>query len=80
MAWSYDRLWKILIDRKMNRTDLLSRANINSKTLARMGKDEPISMDALGKICATLACQIEDIIEYVHEENTTESKNKQDKA
>ena len=73
MAWTYNRLWKILIDRKMKRTDLLSLANINTKTLARMGKDESISLDALGKICSALDCRIEDIIEYIPEDNTTES-------
>lgn len=65
MAWSYNRLWKLLIDKKMKRTDLLSVAKINRKTLANMGKDETISMDALGKICTALNCHIEDIVEFV---------------
>ena len=72
MAWSYNRLWKMLIDKKMKRTDLLSTAHINTKTLSRMGKEEPISMDALGKICRALYCRIEDIVEYIPDEDDTE--------
>ena len=72
MAWSYNRLWKILIDKKMKRTDLLSVAHINTKTLSRMGKEESISMDALGKICKALCCSIEDIVEYVPDEENPE--------
>ena len=65
MAWSYDLLWKLLIDRKMKRTDLITLAGINSRTLAKMGKNETISMDALGKICQLLNCEIGDIVEYI---------------
>ena len=72
MAWSYNRLWKMLIDKKMKRTDLLSVAHINTKTLSRMGKEEPISMDALGKVCRALHYRIENIVEYIPDENDTE--------
>ena len=72
VAWSYNRLWKMLIDKKMKRTDLLSVAHINTKTLSRMGKEEPISMDALGKVCRALHCRIEDIVEYIPDENDAE--------
>ena len=65
MSWSYDLLWKLLIDRKLKRTDLITQAGINSRTLAKMGKNETISMDALGKICQLLNCEIGDIVEYI---------------
>lgn len=65
MAWSYTSLWKLLIDRNMKRTDLISLAGINSRTLAKMGKSETVSMDALGRVCQLLDCKIEDIVEYV---------------
>jgi DNA-binding Xre family transcriptional regulator len=68
MGWSFAPLWKLLIDKKLKRTDLLSLANLHPQTLARMGKDEPISMDALGKICAALNCRIEDIVEFIPEQ------------
>lgn len=67
VAWSYNGLWKLLIDKKMKKTDLLTEAGLNPKTLARMGKDETVSMDALGKLCTTLNCRIEDIVEFVPE-------------
>jgi DNA-binding Xre family transcriptional regulator len=68
MPWSYNRLWKLLIDKNLKKTDLLSIAKINRKTLANMGKNETVSMDALEKICASLNCRIEDIVEFVPEE------------
>lgn len=65
MAWSYDRLWKLLIDKKLKKTSLIEVAHIHSNTLARMSKNEPISMEALGKLCTALDCRIEDIVEFV---------------
>lgn len=67
MAWSYNRLWILLIQRNMKKTDLLKTANITSSALAKMGKNLPVTMDALEKICRALNCQIEDIVEYVPE-------------
>ena len=68
MAWSYAPLWKLLIDRNMKKTDLLSVAGIYSQTLANMGKNNPVSMDVLGKICLALDCRIEDIILFIPED------------
>ncbi|NLB80126.1 MAG: helix-turn-helix transcriptional regulator [Clostridiaceae bacterium] len=68
MAWSYAPLWKLLIDRNMKKTDLLSMAGIYSQTLANMGKNKPVSMDVLGKICLALDCRIEDIILFIPED------------
>ena len=65
MAWNYAPLWKLLIDRNMKRTDLLSTAKIYSQTLAKMGKNEPVSMDVLGRICTALNCRLEDIVEFI---------------
>ena len=70
MSWNYTPLWKLLIDRNMKRTDLLSKAKIYSQTLAKMGKNEAVSMDALGRICEALQCRIEDIVEYIPEERS----------
>ena len=63
MAISYDRLWKLLIDRKMNRTELKEASGISFNVLARMGKNEPISFESIEKICFTLGCDIGDIVE-----------------
>ena len=65
MAWSYERLWILLVKKKMKRTDLLTVAGINTNALARMGKDLPVTMDNLGKVCHALNCRLEDIVEYV---------------
>ena len=49
--WNYNRLWKLLIDKGMLKKDLMRLANINSSTIAKMGKNLPVSMDVLGRIC-----------------------------
>lgn len=67
MPVSYDKLWKILIDRKMNRTDLKNAAGISFNVLAKMGKNEYISMESLHRICRTLSCDIGEIVEFTNE-------------
>ena len=64
MPVSYDKLWKLLIDKKMNRTELKEAAGISFNVLAKMGKSEFISMESLYKICLTLGCDIGDVIEF----------------
>lgn len=63
MGISYNKLWKLLIDKNMNKTDLKESAGISFNVLARMGKNEPISFESIEKICVTLNCNIGDIIE-----------------
>lgn len=65
MAISYDNLWKLLIDKKLKRTDLKNLCGISSNVLAKMGKNEPVSVESLEKICSALNCNIEDIIMFV---------------
>lgn len=65
MAWSYERLWIMLIKKKMKKTDLLHVAGINTNALTRMGKDLPVTMDNLGKICNALHCELEDIVQFI---------------
>lgn len=69
LSWSYKKLWILLLDRKMKKTDLLKVAGINSNALARMGKDQTVTMDALAKICKALDCGIQDIVEYIPDED-----------
>lgn len=64
MGYSYDKLWKLLIDKKMNREELRKRTGMSSTTLARMGKDENVSLTVLAKVCDELDCDIGDIISY----------------
>ena len=66
MSVSYDKLWKLLIDRKMKRSDLKDAAGISFNVLAKLGRNEFVSMESLFKICSTLGCTIEDVIEFVY--------------
>ena len=62
--FSYKPLWKTLLDKKMNKTDLLKNANLTFQTIADMGKDKFVSMSTLNKICNSLHCNISDVIEH----------------
>ena len=59
---SYDPLWKKLIDVKMNKTELAEKAGIARSTIAKMGKNEIVSLDVVVKICNTLDCDIVDVV------------------
>ena len=64
MSVSYDKLWKLLIDKKMNRSELRNISGISFNVLAKMGKNEFISMESLFKICSALNCDIGDVVEF----------------
>jgi DNA (cytosine-5)-methyltransferase 1 len=70
MSVSYDKLWKLLIDKKMNRTDLKNAAGISFNVLAKMGKGEAVSMESMLKVCKALNCDISDVMEVVNNEPT----------
>ena len=70
MAVSYNRLWKLLIDKEMSRTQMRLKAGISTKALAKLGKNESVNIDILIKICAALDCDITDIMEFVCEPST----------
>lgn len=65
MSFSYDKLWKLIIDKKLNKTQLRDKSGITSATLARLSKNQPVSMEILGRICESLECDIGNIVEYV---------------
>lgn len=67
MQYSYNRLWKLLIDMKITKTEMRKRAGISTNILAKMGKDEPVSMESLAKICTALKCGLDDIVEIQKE-------------
>ena len=67
-AISYDKLWKLLIDKKMNRTELREATGLSFNVIAKMGKRETVSMESLLKICNTLQCDISDIMEIIPDE------------
>ncbi len=68
MKVSYDKLWKILIDKKMKKYQLREKAHISSNSVAKLSKDEFVSMEVLMKICETLDCNIGDICDFLKED------------
>lgn len=74
MAVLYNGLWKILIDKNLQKKDLTEELNISSATIAKMGKGEQVSMDVLERICTYLDCNIGDIMSFEKEENNNCSK------
>jgi len=64
MAISYNGLWKLLIDKNMKKMDLVDRIGISSSTLAKMSKNELVSLGILEKICESLDCDFGDLINY----------------
>ena len=69
MKRSYNKLWKLLIDRKMNKTQLRGAAKITSNAMAKLGKDESVPVETLEKICRVLNCTIDDIMEFDQNED-----------
>ena len=67
MKVSYKRLWKLLIDKDMNKQDLMNATGISPASIAKLGKGENITTDILLRICEALDCNLEDIMESVKE-------------
>ena len=65
MAVCYNKLWKLLIDRKMKKKDLIERTGISRTTIAKMGRDENVSTEVLSKICGALQVDVGDIMEMI---------------
>ncbi len=65
MKMSYNKLWKLLIDKQMKKSDLRKNAKISSSSLAKLTKDENVTTDVLMKICNELKCDVGDIMEFV---------------
>jgi DNA-binding Xre family transcriptional regulator len=65
MTVSYNKLWKLLIDKNMKKTDLRVQADIGTATLAKLGKDQPVSMDVILRICKVLSCNVSEIMDVV---------------
>ena len=65
MAVSYNKLWKLLVDKKMSKADLRKAADIAPNTMTKLRRDEPVTLAILGKICNVLECDYGDIMTYV---------------
>ena len=58
MEVNYNRLWKLLIDKNINKTELIRKTGITSNAMAKMGKNETVQLDVLIKICKVLDCKL----------------------
>jgi len=65
MTLSYNKLWKLLIDKKIKKMQLKTMAGLGTTTLAKLGKDQPVSMDVMMRICKVLECNIGDIMDVL---------------
>jgi len=67
MAVSYNKLWKLMIDKKLSKTELTHIAGISTNAMAKLGRDEDVRVNILEKICTALDCNVEDIVEFIAE-------------
>ena len=70
MGVSYKKLWKLLIDRDMTKTEMRKQSGISTGALAKLGKNETVSMEVLVKICRALECDLNDIVELIEDGRT----------
>jgi len=77
MALSYNRMWKLLVDKKMSKADLRKAAEIAPNTMTKLRRDEPVNLSILCRICQELHCDFGDIMEYIREPdgNTTSASD-----
>ena len=68
MAISYNKLWKLLIDKKMSQAELRRAAEIAPNTMTKLRRDEPVNLAILGRVCEVLECDIGDIMEFIPED------------
>ena len=68
MSVSYNKLWKLLIDKGMNKKDLRESVGLSSGTVAKLGKNENVTTDVLVKICKTFNCDVSEIMEIKNQE------------
>ena len=67
MAVSYNKLWKLMIEKKLSKTELTHIAGISTNAMAKLGRDEDVRVNILEKICIALDCNVEDIVEFIAE-------------
>lgn len=74
MAVSYNKLWKLLIDKNMKKKELGEAAGISNSLIAKLGKNENVTVDVLVRICTALDCRIEDIMELIPDDRLPNSQ------
>ena len=72
MAVTYNKLWKLLIDKKMNKTQLCEKARISTNAMARLVKNEDVRVEVLARICTELGCTLDEIVDILPEKGEKE--------
>lgn len=72
MSFTYNPLWKLLIDKGMTKEELKKKIEASPVTIARMGRNENVSFDVLDRICTVLECRVEEVIEHIPGEQEKE--------
>jgi len=75
MAISYNRMWKLLVDKKMSKADLRKAAEIAPNTMTKLRRDEAVNLAILGRICKVLNCDYGDIMEFIKEDGGTANES-----
>ena len=70
MPVSYNKLWKLMIDKRINKTELTHIAGITTNAMAKLGRNEEVRVGVLEKLCTSLDCKLDDIVEFVPESNS----------
>lgn len=65
MSVSYNKLWKLLVDKKMSKADLRKASGVSPNTMTKLRRDEPVMLNVLDKICNTLDCNYGEIMDYI---------------
>lgn len=73
MAVSYKKLWHILLDRDMKKKELAELAGLSPYTIKKMGRDEAVSTEVVGKICRALECNLDDVVENIPTEENVKA-------
>ena len=75
MRISYNKLWKMLIDKDMSKTELIKKAGISTNAMAHMGKNEDVRVEVLAKICCAMNCTVNDIMDVIPDGINTDGGN-----
>ena len=76
MSVSYKKLWKLMVDKSINKTELTHLAGISTNAMAKLGRNEDVRVNVLEKLCTTLDCKLDDIVEFVPDSEKDSSKEK----
>lgn len=76
MPVDYKKLWKLMIDKNVNKTELTHLAGISTNAMAKLGRNEDVRVNVLEKLCTTLDCKLDDIVEFIPDSKTNLTKDK----